>query len=62
MNRELLASFVAYCEAHPQERFWQALRNWASVDFILFSNFAPHNFGKDNGWLKDTFYFNNRNF
>jgi hypothetical protein len=25
-NSETLASFVAYCEAHPLERFWQVLR------------------------------------
>ena len=55
-SRDTLLDFVRYCEDHPQERFWQALRNWAEVDFILFSNFAPHDFGKEGGWLKDTFY------
>lgn len=34
-NSETLASFVAYCVAHPTERFWQALRNWAKVNFVL---------------------------
>ena len=28
MNKETLQSFVAYCEANPEQRFWQALRNW----------------------------------
>lgn len=36
-NSELLASFVAYCEAHPDERFWQALRNWCGKYIILAS-------------------------
>lgn len=40
-NSEVLASFVAYCEAHPQERFWQALRNWCGAyNWILASNDA----------------------
>jgi hypothetical protein len=25
---------VAYCVAHPEERFWQALRNWAGMRTI----------------------------
>lgn len=48
-NSEALASFVAYCQAHPQERFWQALRNWSKWHFI---------FGADSltdGHLYDTF-------
>ena len=34
-NEKVLESFVAYCKAHPTQRFWQALRNWADVNFIL---------------------------
>lgn len=30
MNEETLKSFIAYCEANPEQRFWQALRNWAN--------------------------------
>lgn len=30
MNQKTLSSFVSYCEAHPEQRFWQALRNWAN--------------------------------
>jgi hypothetical protein len=55
-NSETLLDFIRYCIEHPHERFWQALRNWAGQDFILFSNFAPHDFGKADGWLKDTFH------
>lgn len=28
-NKKLLNSFVDYCLKHPNERFWQALRNWS---------------------------------
>jgi len=28
-----LSSFVSYCEAHPEQRFWQALRNWANEHY-----------------------------
>lgn len=33
-NLELLDSFVRYCIEHPQERFWQALRNWCGWSFV----------------------------
>lgn len=33
-NKKILESFVAHCEAHPEQRFWQALRNWSGVAFI----------------------------
>jgi hypothetical protein len=28
---ECLRSFVDYCIKHPEERFWQALRNWCGM-------------------------------
>jgi hypothetical protein len=34
-NETVLNDFVAYCEQHPGERFWQALRNWSGQPFIL---------------------------
>jgi hypothetical protein len=34
-NVYALTSFVEYCKAHPQERFWQALRNWSGYSFVL---------------------------
>jgi hypothetical protein len=48
-NSEVLASFVEYCEYHPDERFWQALRNWAGVSLVLVVDlsFSP---------ARDTFY------
>ncbi len=33
-NSAALASFVAYCEANPEQRFWQALRNWSGHDYV----------------------------
>ena len=37
-SRPMLESFVAHCQAHPEERFWQALRNWSGWGFIFVSN------------------------
>jgi hypothetical protein len=34
-NKDLLESFTKYCEVHPEERFWQALRNWSGWPFII---------------------------
>ena len=28
-NKTLLKSFTAYCNKNPDQRFWQALRNWS---------------------------------
>lgn len=28
-NWDDVKSFLAYCVEHPEERFWQALRNWS---------------------------------
>ena len=58
---EVLMDFIDYCLEHPQERFWQALRNFANVPFILISD---GNIKGDNiigGELKDTFYFEGKN-
>ena len=53
MNKETLADFVAYCEAHPSERFWQAIRNWSGHNFVLVSKLN----GSD---TQDTFYWNQK--
>jgi hypothetical protein len=34
-NSQALNDFVRYCKAHPDERFWQALRNWSRFQFII---------------------------
>lgn len=41
-SKPLLLSFIAYCKAHPHERFWQALRNWSKYNFIFGSMVSPH--------------------
>ena len=46
-NSELLESFIEYCHEYPEQRFWQALRNWADTPFLMISD------GKDQ---YDTFY------
>ena len=48
-----LKSFVDYCLKHKDERFWQALRNWSSYNFIYGSNYCQH---LSNDLLEDTFY------
>jgi hypothetical protein len=34
-NSGVLADFVKYCQEHPDERFWQALRNWSGYYAIM---------------------------
>lgn len=50
-NKEQLDSFTKYCQDHPFERFWQALRNWAGYSFIYGSKVY-----KEDDDLQDTFY------
>jgi predicted lipoprotein len=51
-TNELLDSFVAYCKAHPEQRFWQALRNWAGAEYIFV--------GKNKDNIEDTFYWEDK--
>lgn len=65
MSLTKLESFVKYCAEHPEQRFWQALRNWAGVNFILFSSHYDANMFNDeylknkHVTTKDTFYEDN---
>lgn len=59
-NSELLASFVEYCTLHPDLRFWQALRNWAGINFVLASELPPYELSKQ-GNLVDTYAWEVRN-
>ena len=34
LNNKDLASFVDYMQKNPNQRFWQALRNWSGYAFI----------------------------
>lgn len=58
-SRDLLDSFTEHCRDHPTERFWQALRNWAGVNFILASNATDY--AERGRQAKDTFYWDARN-
>jgi hypothetical protein len=55
-NSEVLTDFIAYCLLHPDERFWQALRNWVGVKFIVFASRFDYDYCSFLG-TRDTFYF-----
>ena len=60
-NSKLLKDFVKYCEKYPELRFWQALRSWANIPFILASDksiIGDNIVGEE---LKDTFYWKGKN-
>lgn len=50
-NKKLLDEFVEYCNKHPEQRFWQALRNWSGWGHIL----VCQKWG-DNDTEQDTYY------
>lgn len=54
-NLELLDDFVAYCNGHQEQRFWQALRNWSGASYIKYEIST----GGSNP-QHDTFYWNER--
>jgi len=56
-SRKLLSSFIKYCLDNPDQRFWQALRNWSGYNFIYGSN-AEKNMAEvcSRNFLEDTFY------
>jgi hypothetical protein len=54
-NIAILNDFIHYCIAHPEERFWQALRNWSGFKGIFVCNCSPDE--ADSGTIYDTFYF-----
>lgn len=33
-NQKTLNSFIKYAKKNPEQRFWQALRNFSGYDFI----------------------------
>lgn len=47
--------FIKYLEEHPQERFWQAVRNFSEYAFIIASDIPP-----DSPNQADTFYWEER--
>lgn len=56
-NSEKLLSFARYCIEHPDERFWQALRNWSTFSFIFGWNpRKPITLQEDGNHLVDGLY------
>lgn len=49
-SRKCLSSFIKYCVTHPDERFWQALKNWSGYYAIRAKDFRSMD-------SFDTFYF-----
>jgi len=33
MRNKTIQSFIDYADAHPEQRFWQVLRNWSGFNF-----------------------------
>jgi hypothetical protein len=48
----LLEDFARYCRQNPEQRFWQALRNWSGAVKIVVLG--------DDGSRHDTFYWQTR--
>ena len=46
-SADQLHDFYKYCAGHPNERFWQALRNWSDSDFIFAGHMSNTKGGKD---------------
>lgn len=61
-NARQLLSFIAYCVEHPEERFWQALRNWSGYGFVLVANHRQSKGFTDTMYdnPRDTFSFERR--
>lgn len=61
--QKLLDSLSKYMALHPEERFWQALRNWSGESFVIVSsNFMDEGIeliGEID--LRDTFYWKTKN-
>lgn len=50
-NSKVLTDFCKYCEEHPDERFWQALRNWSGYGKIFVTPIGdPMNFINTYSW------------
>lgn len=51
-SEKLLTSFIAYCLEHPEERFWQALKNWCGWNFVMVAE-KPEDAGRDTFYWED---------
>lgn len=57
--QELLKDFSEYLLSHPEQRFWQALRNWAEVPYVMAGDLTDPQHKINT--LADTFYWEGRN-
>jgi len=48
----LVSDFIEYVSKNPEQRFWQAIRNWSEHAFV----YVSEELVADNEELKDTFY------
>jgi len=56
-NFSKLTQFTNYCAEHPEERFWQALRNWSEYENIVGQKYFGKDLkGEDVFESEDTFY------
>ena len=53
----LLNEFTQYCEENPEQRFWQALRNWSGASSVWRFECNNHGCEGDCEDGQDTFYF-----
>jgi hypothetical protein len=63
-NKKTLESFIAFCKANPDERFWQALRNWAGVSAVFVDKVVLIKDGRKHRATlirEDTFYHEGKN-
>lgn len=69
-SSKLLESFTSYCEDNPEQRFFQALRNWIGCESLLTWNRKKEGFNGDYCMLspaleelgcEDTFYWQDKN-
>jgi hypothetical protein len=61
-SETLLNEFALYCIAHPDERFWQALRNWSQMCFIMAIPWdGPNASDEAKVYQFDTFYWEGKN-
>lgn len=56
---KLLADFADFCRCHPNQRFWQALRNWSGQNFILAATHHDHH-DHHHDTCRDTFHWRGR--
>lgn len=58
-NELLLEQFTEYCANHPEDRFFQALRNWMERGYLLVSDGTDLGNGKYTE-CEDTFYWDDK--